>query len=131
MKNTAEKTHCFSNRDIRVVVLFLLKAELFLMGKMKAKKEHPDAAFTIHLKQINVQIRSLLNTIMEDELTFLHAERNGMVAKSSFLDRIVRIADDAQALLVFVESFQFVSLWVHECHEKIKRVSSLYGQGHD
>jgi hypothetical protein len=131
MKNTSEKTHGFSNRDIRGVVLFLLKAELILMGRMKAKKEHPDAAFTIHLKQTNVQIRSLLNTIMEDELTFVHAERNGMVEKSSFIDGIVRIADDAQALLVFVESFQFLSSWVHECLEKIKRVSSLYGQGQD
>lgn len=128
MKNISENTDGFSNRDIRGVVLLLLKAELMLMGKMKAKEEHPDAAFTIQLKQSNVHIRTLLNTIMEDELAFLHAEKNGMGKPTPFLERIARIAGDAQRLLLFIESFQFIPFWSHECLEKIKALSSLYGE---
>lgn len=127
MKNTSENTDQFSNRDSREIVLFLLRAELILMSKMKARKKHPDPAFTIHLKASNLQIRSLLNTIMEDELVFLQAEKDGMVMPSLFLDRIGRIAGDVRNLLVFVESFQFIPFWSQECLEKIMALSTCYG----
>lgn len=128
MKNTDQINGGFSNRDIRNVVLLLLKSEAMLMVKMKSKKEHPDAAFTIQLKESNLQIRALLNAIMEDELIFVHAEKEGMINPMLFLDRIGRIAGNAQALLQYIESFQFVSSWISECIEKIVNLSSLYAE---
>lgn len=126
MENINKSSGGFNNQEIRRVVLLLLKAEAVLMSKMKSKKEHPDAAFTIQLKESNLQIRSLLNLIMEDELKFLHAERYGIVQSDSLSDRMEKVAAQAQNLLLFVESFQFVSIWIHECLKKIKALSSYY-----
>ena len=126
MENTNESSGVFPNWEIRRVVLLLLKAEAVLMSKMKSKNEHPDAAFTIQLKESNLQIRALLNIVMEDELIFLHAERDGILKSSSLTDHVNAIAADAQSLLLFVESFQFVSSWIHECLDKIKKLSSHY-----
>ena len=131
MENTNESSGDFTNREIRRVVLLLLKAEGVLLSKMKSKKEHPDAAFTIQLKESNLQIRTLLNLIMEDELIFLDAERHGIEKSSSLTARIERIAGEAQSLFHFVESFQFVSFWIHECLEKIKDLSSYYREDRD
>lgn len=131
MENTNESSGDFTNRDIRRVVLLLLKTEELLLGKMKSIKEHPDAAFTIRLKESNLQIRALLNLIMADELKFLHAERDGTVLSSSLSVRIENIAGDAQSLIQFVESFQFVSFWMHECLERIKKLSSHYREHRD
>jgi len=126
MKNISENTGGFPNQDIRNVILLLLKAELMLMGKMKAIEKHPNLAFTIQLKQCHVLIRKLINTIMEDELSYLYAEKNGMEKSTPFPERIGRIANDSQGLMFFIESFQFLSFWSHECVEKIKALSSLY-----
>ncbi len=131
MENSNENSGGFNSRDIRSVVLLLLKAEAMLMSKMKSKKEHPDAAFTIQLKESNLQIRALLNLIMEDELTFLDAELNGIEHSGSFLVRMEAIAVEAQNFLRFVESFQFGSYWIFECIDKIKEMSSHYHEDND
>ena len=126
MKNSDEKSGGFTSRDIKTVVLLLLKAEALLNSMMKSQKEHPDVAFTIQLKETNQQIGTLLNIIMKDELIFLDAEVNGIEQSGSFLARMEAIAVEAQSLLLFVESFQFVSYWILECIEKIKEISSHY-----
>lgn len=128
MENTNQSTGDFTNGDIRKVVLLLLKAEALLLSKMKSKKEHPDAAFTIQLKESNLQIRALLNAIMEDELKFLHIDKVGMLTSSPLFARIERLSGEAQNFLLFVESFQFVSFWIHECLAKIKELSSHYSE---
>jgi len=124
MENINKSSGGFNNQDTRRVVLLLLKAEAVLLSKMKSKKEHPDAAFTIQLKESNLQIRALLNVIMEDQLKFLYAERYGIVRSGSLSDRMESIVAQAQKLLLFVESFQFVSIWIYECLKKIKELSS-------
>jgi len=131
MENINKSSGGFNNQEIRRVVLLLLKAEELLLSKMKSKKEHPDAAFTIQLKESNLQIRALLNIIMEDELIFLHAERYGIVQSGSLSERMESVAAHAQSLLLFVESFQFVSFWILECLEKIKKLSSHYREHRD
>lgn len=128
MENTYENSGGFTNHDIRIVVLSLLQAEALLNSKMKSQKEHPDAAFTIQLKESNMQIRALLNNIMEDELRFLNTQKDGIVQYNSFPARVEAIAANAQTLLLFVESFQFASFWIHECLEKIKELSSRYSE---
>lgn len=131
MKNSDENSGGFTSRDIKTVVLLLLKAEALLNSMMKSQTEHPDAAFTIQLKETNLQIRTLLNIIMKDELIFLNAEENGIEQSSSFPVRMEAIAVEAQNLQLFVESFQFVSYWIFECIEKIKEMSSHYHEEYD
>ena len=131
MKNSDENRGGFTSRDIKTVVLLLLKAEALLNSMMKSQKEHPDIAFTILLKETILQIRTLLNVIMKDELTFLDAESNGIEVSGSFLLRLEAIAVEAKNLLGFVESFQFGSYWIFECIEKKKKMSSHYHEDND
>ncbi|MFN5020539.1 MAG: hypothetical protein ACK5GP_02705 [bacterium] len=131
MKNSDENSGGFTSRDIKTVVLLLLKAEALLNSMMKSQKEHPDVSFTIQLKKTILQIRTLLNVIMKDELTFLDAELNGIQYSGSFLVRMEAIAVEAKKLLLFVESFQFVSCWIFECIDKIKEMSSHYHEHND
>ncbi|MCE2848784.1 MAG: hypothetical protein LW815_06450 [Chitinophagaceae bacterium] len=131
MKNSDENSGGFTSRDIKTVVLLLLKAEALLNSMMKSQKEHPDVVFTIQLKETILQIRTLLNVIMKDELTFLDAELNGIEHYRSFLVRMEAIAVEAKNLLLFVESFQFVSYWIFECIDKIKEMSSHYHEKND
>ncbi len=131
MKNSDENSGGFTSRDIKTVVLLLLKAEALLNSMMKSQKEHPDVVFTIQLKETILQIRTLLNVIMKDELTFLDAELNSIEHYRSFLVRMEAIAVEAKNLLLFVESFQFVSYWIFECIDKIKEMSSHYHEKND
>lgn len=126
MKNIYENTADFSYQDIRPVILMLLKVEMILNGKMQSKLDHPDARFTIILKESGLQLRLLLNRIMKDELVYLESPNTVPAETQAFLQNIMHIAANVQGLLLLTESFQFEALINEGLLDQIKKLSSWY-----
>jgi len=114
----------------RKVVHLLLRTELILTIKMKAVQEHPDAAFTIMLKQLKAKIREQINVIMDDELGYLNAGDEGPSSHALFLYRTNFIEPNAAQLLLFAQSFRFDIAWCSECFHRLAQLAIRYKEAH-
>jgi len=126
MKNKRDFGDEMSYQRGRKVVHLLLKTELILIAKMKAVQEHPDAGFTIMLKQLNIRISELLNVIMTDELACINGNTEGPSSRAHFSQRINCIETHTGQLLAFAESFQFNLAWCSECFHRLEHLATHY-----
>jgi len=114
----------------RKVVHLLLRTELILTIKMKAVQEHPDATFTIMLRQLKALIREQINIIMDDELGYLNAGDEGPSSHALFLYRINFVEPNAAQLLLFAQSFRFELAWCSECFHRLEHLATRYKDAH-
>lgn len=126
MKNIRDFGDEMSYQRGRKVVHLLLKTELILIAKMKTVKEHPDAGFTIMLKQLNTRISELLNTIMADELACMNGNAEGPSSRAHFAQRINYIENHTTQLHAYAGSFRFDLAWCSECFNRLEHLAIHY-----
>jgi hypothetical protein len=93
---------------------------------MKVILEHPDAGFTVMLKQLNIRFSELLNIIMADELACMDGNAEGPSSRAHFAQRIKYIESHAAKLLIFAESFRFDLAWCSECFHRLEQLATHY-----